>query len=57
MMPGFQVELERLPKMPIVDLPSRYREFFRAGPPQAFGLDLLRRSLAHRIQERVRFGV
>jgi hypothetical protein len=43
--------------MPIVDLPSRYREFFRAGPPQAFGLDLLRRSLAHRIQERVRFGV
>jgi hypothetical protein len=60
MMPGcnnFQVELERLPKMPIVDLRSRYRELFRAGPPQAFGPDLLRRSLAHRIQERVCFSV
>jgi hypothetical protein len=44
-------ELDRLPKMPIADLRNRYRELFRTKPPSAFGPDLLRRSIAHRIQE------
>jgi hypothetical protein len=44
-------ELDQLPNMRIVDLRSRYRELFRTEPPRAFGPDLLRRSIAHRIQE------
>src|SRR5215469_5704857 len=50
--PTVEAELKQLPKMPIVDLRSRYRELFRTEPPKAFGPDLLRRSIAHRIQER-----
>ena len=37
--------------MPIVQLRARYLELFRTEPPKAFGPDLLRRSIAHRIQE------
>ena len=55
--PEVAAELERLPKMPIRDLRSRYRELFRAEPPKAFGPDLLRRSIAHRIQERAYGGL
>jgi len=55
--PEVEAELERLPKMPIVDLRSRYRELFRAEPPKAFGPDLLRRSIAHRIQEKAYGGL
>jgi Protein of unknown function (DUF2924) len=50
--PAVETELERLPTAPIADLRKRYRELFRTEPPQAFGPDLLRRSIAHRIQER-----
>jgi hypothetical protein len=50
-------ELDRLPKMPIADLRKRYRELFRTEPPKAFGPDLLRRSIAHRIQERAYGGL
>ncbi len=46
-----EAELERLPATPIVELRKRYRELFKAEPPKAFGPDLLRRSIAHRIQE------
>jgi hypothetical protein len=35
----------------------RYRELFRSEPPQAFGPDLLRRSIAQRIQERAYGGL
>ena len=52
-----ELELERLPKMPIAELRSRYRELFRTEPPKAFGPDLLRRSIAHRIQERANGGL
>jgi hypothetical protein len=52
-----EAELDRLPKMPIVDLRNRYRELFRAEPPKAFGPDLLRRSIAHRIQEKAYGGL
>jgi hypothetical protein len=50
--PAVEAELDRLPAMPIADLRKRYREVFRSEPPKAFGPDLLRRSIAHRIQEK-----
>lgn len=50
-------ELERLPTMPIAALRKRYQELFRTDPPKAFGPDLLRRSIAHRIQERAYGGL
>jgi hypothetical protein len=52
-----ETELDRLPTTPIVDLRKRYRELFRTDPPKAFGPDLLRRSIAHRIQERAYGGL
>ena len=55
--PAVEGELDRLPGMRIVDLRIRYRELFRAEPPRAFGPDLLRRSIAHRIQERAYGGL
>jgi hypothetical protein len=55
--PAVKAELGRLPTMPIVDLRERYRELFRAEPPKAFGPDLLRRSIAHRIQEKAYGGL
>jgi hypothetical protein len=55
--PEVEIELERLPKMSIVELRSRYRVLFRTDPPKAFGPDLLRRSIAHRIQERAYGGL
>ena len=50
--PAVEAELDRLPTTPIVELRKRYRELFRTEPPKAFGPDLLRRSIAHRIQEK-----
>ena len=50
--PAVEAELERLPTTPIAELRKRYSELFRTEPPKAFGPDLLRRSIAHRIQER-----
>jgi len=55
--PVVEAELERLPKLPIAELRSRYRELLRNEPPKAFGPDLLRRSIAHRIQERAYGGL
>jgi hypothetical protein len=55
--PEVEAELERLPKVPIAELRSHYRDLFRTEPPKAFGPDLLRRSIAHRIQERVYGGL
>ena len=55
--PAVEAELERLPKMPIAELRCRYRELFRTEPPKAFGPDLLRHSIAHRIQERAYGGL
>jgi hypothetical protein len=49
--PQVETELHRLTKIPIAELRSRYGELFRTEPPKAFGPDLLRRSIAHRIQE------
>jgi hypothetical protein len=49
--PAVEAVLDGLPTMSIADLRKRYREVFRAEPPKAFGPDLLRRSIAYRIQE------
>jgi hypothetical protein len=55
--PTVEAELDRLPRTPIADLRIRYRELFRTEPPKAFGPDLLRRSVAHRIQEQAYGGL
>jgi DUF2924 family protein len=55
--PAVEAELGRLPTAPIADLRKRYRELFRTEPPKAFGPDLLRRSIAHRIQEAAYSGL
>jgi hypothetical protein len=55
--PAVEAELDRLPTMPIVELRKRYRELFRTEPPKAFGPDLLRRSIAHAIQEKAYGGL
>lgn len=54
--PAVEAELDRLPTMLIVDLRKRYRELLRTEPPKAFGPDLLRRSIAHTIQEKAYGG-
>jgi hypothetical protein len=55
--PVVEAQLDRLARMPITQLRARYRELFRADPPKAFGPDLLRRSVAHRIQEKAYGGL
>jgi Protein of unknown function (DUF2924) len=50
-----ETELKQLAVMPIAQLRIRYREVLRTDPPGAFGPDLLRRSIAHRIQAKA-FG-
>jgi hypothetical protein len=55
--PAVEDELDRLPLIPIAQLRMRYREVFRTDPPKAFGPDLLRRSIAHRIQEKAYGGL
>ena len=55
--PAVEAELDRLSNMPIAALRKRYSELFRADPPQAFGPDLLRRSIAYRIQEKAYGGL
>jgi hypothetical protein len=55
--PAVEAELDRLAVMPIAQLRVRYREVFRADAPKAFGPDLLRRSIAHRIQEKAYGGL
>lgn len=55
--PAVEDELDRLAVMPIAQLRVRYREVLRSDPPKAFGPDLLRRSIAHRIQEKAYGGL
>jgi Protein of unknown function (DUF2924) len=52
-----EAELDRLTVMPISGLRVRYQELFRSDPPKAYGPDLLRRSIAHRIQEKAYGGL
>jgi hypothetical protein len=55
--PAVENELDELAVMPIVQLRIRYGQLFRSDPPKAFGPDLLRRSIAHRIQEKAYGGL
>jgi hypothetical protein len=55
--PAVEAELGRLATAPIVELRKRYREVLRRDSPKAFGPDLLRRSIAHRIQEKAYGGL
>jgi hypothetical protein len=55
--PAVEAEPDRLPTTPIADLRKLYRELFRTEPPKAFGPDLLRRSIAQRIQEKAYGGL
>ena len=55
--PAVEDELDRLAAMPIAQLRLRYAQLFRTDPPKAFGPDLLRRSIAHRIQEKAYGGL
>ena len=50
-------ELAQLAQSPIAILRARWRAEFRCDPPPAFGPDLLRRSLAYRLQEGVYGGL
>src|SRR5690242_16643205 len=44
-------DLAELAQSPIAGLRARWRAEFRSDPPPAFGPDLLRRSLAYKLQE------
>jgi hypothetical protein len=55
--PAIKAELDRVAAAPIVELRKRYRKVLRTDPPKAFGPDLLRRSIAHRIQEKAYGGL
>lgn len=46
-----EAEVDRLRLMRIVELRALYRAKFKSDPPKAFGPDLLRRSIAYKIQE------
>jgi hypothetical protein len=53
--PDIEEDLTALAGLPITQLRERWRTTFRKEPPQAFGPDLLRRTIAHRLQEKA-FG-
>ncbi len=55
--PAVETEIERLRSMPIVELRALWRAKFKTEPPKAFGPDLLRRSIAFRIQEQAYGGL
>ncbi|MDT3683734.1 MAG: DUF2924 domain-containing protein [Pseudorhodoplanes sp.] len=52
-----EAEVNRLRSMPKAELRVRYRTLFKAEPPKAFGPDLLRRSIAYKIQEQAYGGL
>jgi hypothetical protein len=52
-----EAELDRVRNMPIIELRALWRAQFKSDPPKAFGPDLIRRSLAQKIQERAYGGL
>lgn len=50
-----EAEIERIRSLPIAELRVLWRSMFKSEPPEAFGPDLLRRSIAYRVQEKA-FG-
>lgn len=55
--PKVEAELEQLSTATIAVLRPRYRELYKTDSPTAFGPDLLRRSIAHRLQEKAYGGL
>ena len=55
--PRVEAELGHLASVPIVELRALWRAKFKTEPPKAFGPDLLRRSLAQKLQEDVYGGL
>jgi hypothetical protein len=55
--PQVEAEVERLKTMRIVELRALWRAKFKSEPPKAFGPDLLRRSIAYRLQEEAYGGL
>ena len=55
--PAVEAVVDRLQTTPIAEWRKRHRELFRTEPPKAFGPDLLRRSIAHTIQEKAYGGL
>lgn len=49
--PKVEAEVDRLRTTRITELRALWRAKFKSDPPKAFGPDLLRRSIAYRIQE------
>lgn len=52
-----EAEIDRLRSMPKAELRLRYKALFKSDSPKAFGPDLLRRSIAYRIQEQAYGGL
>jgi hypothetical protein len=48
---AIEAEIERHRSMPIVELRALWRAKLKSEPPKALGPDLLRRSIAYRVQE------
>ena len=55
--PRIEAEVDRLRAMRINELRALWRAKFRSDPPKAFGPDLLRRSIAYKIQEQAYGGL
>ncbi len=55
--PDVEAQVQRIASMRIAELRPLYIETFRTNPPKAFGPDLLRRSIAYRIQEKAYGGL
>jgi hypothetical protein len=52
-----EAEVDRIAAMNKSELKALWREMHKSEPPQAFGPDLLRRSLAYKVQERAYGGL
>ena len=55
--PAIEEEVARIQVMNIAQLRAMWRVQMKSEPPKAFGPDLLRRSLAYRIQEKAYGGL
>jgi hypothetical protein len=54
---AIEAEVERLRSVPIIELRALWRAKFKSEPPQAFGPDLLRHSIAYKLQKDVYGGL
>jgi hypothetical protein len=55
--PEIEAEIDSLKDAPVAVLREHWKRFFDGQPPRAFGPDLLRRSIAQRLQERAYGGL